>query len=294
MQPGQMAYDRAITVFSPDGRLFQVEYARVAVTRGNTTVGLKFKKGIVLMADKKIGSRLVETSSIEKIFQIDEHVGAATSGLVADARVLVDYARLVAQINKVTYSEKIGVDLLVKRICDYKQNYTQYGGVRPFGTALLVAGVDDLGTHLFETDPSGALVSYKAGRPSWSSSRRSTKRGCPRTTRWSSASRRCRRPPRARNSTPARSRSGSSSKARSSGACRRRKWASTSRGSPTPPRRSHAQRASKRSPGRHFQGIRHRPVREVGREVRGPRQARGRREGPRREGGGPPERAGHR
>src|SRR5437667_397340 len=108
MQPGQMAYDRAITVFSPDGRLFQVEYARVAVTRGNTTVGLKFKDGIVLMADKKIGSRLVETSSIEKIFQIDEHVGAATSGLVADARVLVDYARLVAQINKVTYSEKLG------------------------------------------------------------------------------------------------------------------------------------------------------------------------------------------
>ena len=75
----------------------------------------------------------------------------------------MDYARLVAQINKVTYSEKIGVDLLVKRICDYKQNYTQYGGVRPFGTALLVGGVDDLGVHLYETDPSGALVSYKAG-----------------------------------------------------------------------------------------------------------------------------------
>ncbi|MEK6838412.1 MAG: archaeal proteasome endopeptidase complex subunit alpha [Candidatus Thermoplasmatota archaeon] len=163
MQPGQMAYDRAITVFSPDGRLFQVEYARVAVTRGNTTAGLKFKDGTVLMADKKISSRLVETSSIEKIFQIDEHVGCATSGLVADARVLVDYARLVAQINKVTYSERIGIDLLVKRICDFKQNYTQYGGVRPFGTALLVAGVDDLGVHLYETDPSGALVSYKAG-----------------------------------------------------------------------------------------------------------------------------------
>jgi len=163
MQPGQMAYDRAITVFSPDGRLFQVEYARVAVTRGNTTAGLKFKNGIVLMADKKISSRLVETSSIEKIFQLDEHIGCATSGLVADARVLVDFARLVAQINKVTYSEKITVDMLVKKICDYKQNYTQYGGVRPFGTALLVAGVDDLGVHLFETDPSGALVSYKAG-----------------------------------------------------------------------------------------------------------------------------------
>lgn len=163
MQPGQMAYDRAITVFSPDGRLFQVEYARVAVTRGNTTAGLKFKNGIVLMADKKIGSRLVETSSIEKIFQIDEHVGCATSGLVADARVLVDYARLVSQINKVTYAERMGIDLLVKRICDFKQNYTQYGGVRPFGTALLVGGVDDAGIHLYETDPSGALVSYKAG-----------------------------------------------------------------------------------------------------------------------------------
>ena len=163
MQPGQMAYDRAITVFSPDGRLFQVEYARVAVTRGTTTAGLKFKDGIVLMADKKIASKLMEPSSVEKIFQIDEHVGCATSGLVADARALVDFARIVAQINKVTYDERISVDLLVKKICDYKQNYTQYGGVRPFGTALLVAGVDTQGNHLFETDPSGALVSYKAG-----------------------------------------------------------------------------------------------------------------------------------
>ncbi len=163
MQPGQMAYDRAITVFSPDGRLFQVEYARVAVTRGTTTAGLKFKDGIVLMADKKIASKLMEPSSVEKIFQIDEHVGCATSGLVADARALVDFARIVSQINKVTYDEKISIDLLVKKICDYKQNYTQYGGVRPFGTALLVAGVDSQGNHLFETDPSGALVSYKAG-----------------------------------------------------------------------------------------------------------------------------------
>lgn len=162
MQPGQMAYDRAITVFSPDGRLFQVEYARVAVTRGTNTAGLKFKNGIVLMADKKLASRLIEASSFEKIFQIDEHVGCATCGLVADARVLVDYARIVSQINKVTYNERIAVDVLVKKICDYKQNYTQYGGVRPFGTALLVAGVDEQGTHLFETDPSGALVSYKA------------------------------------------------------------------------------------------------------------------------------------
>jgi len=158
-----MAYDRAITVFSPDGRLFQVEYAREAVKRGTTTVGLKFKEGVALIVDKRIASRLIESKSIEKIFQIDEHIGCATSGLVSDARVLVDHARVVAQVNKVTYAEKINIETLVKRICDFKQNYTQYGGVRPFGTALLVAGVDEQGNHLFETDPSGALVSYKAG-----------------------------------------------------------------------------------------------------------------------------------
>lgn len=163
MQPGQMAYDRAITVFSPDGRLFQVEYARVAVTRGATTAGIKYKDGVILLAGKGVSSRLMEATSIEKIFQIDQHIGCATSGLVADARVLVDYARLVAQINKVTYNELISVDMLVKRVCDYKQNYTQYGGVRPFGTALLIGGADDEGLHLYETDPSGALVSYKAG-----------------------------------------------------------------------------------------------------------------------------------
>ncbi|MEM3058516.1 MAG: archaeal proteasome endopeptidase complex subunit alpha [Methanomassiliicoccales archaeon] len=158
-----MAYDRAITVFSPDGRLFQVEYAREAVKRGTTTVGLKFRDGVVLIVDKRIASRLMEPKSIEKIYQIDDHMGCATSGLVADARILVDQARIIAQINKITYDEEISVEALVKRICDFKQNYTQYGGVRPFGTALLVAGVDHEGEHLFETDPSGALVSYKAG-----------------------------------------------------------------------------------------------------------------------------------
>ena len=161
MQPAQM-YDRAITVFSPDGRLFQVEYAREAVKRGTTTVGLKFKDGVVLIVDKRITSQLIEPASIEKIFKIDDHVGVATSGLVADARVLVDRARTDAQMNRVTYDENIEVETLVKKICDFKQTYTQYGGVRPFGTALLIAGSDSTGVHLFETDPSGALMSYKA------------------------------------------------------------------------------------------------------------------------------------
>ena len=170
MQPGQMAYDRGITVFSPDGRLFQVEYAREAVKKGTTTIGIKFKDGVLLVVDKRVSSRLVEPESIEKIYDIDDYIGCATSGLVADARILVDQARKEAQVHKVNYGENIGVEMLTKKVCDYEQNYTQYGGARPFGTALLVAGAADPGTHLFETDPSGALVAYKAscigtGRP---------------------------------------------------------------------------------------------------------------------------------
>ena len=170
MQPGQMAYDRGITVFSPDGRLFQVEYAREAVKKGSTTIGVKYKDGVALIVDKRSASKLLEPTSTEKIHDIDDYIGCATSGLVADARILVDEARKDCQIHKVNYGENISVEMLVKKICDLKQNYTQYGGARPFGTALLVAGTDDLGVHLFETDPSGALVSYKAtaigsGRP---------------------------------------------------------------------------------------------------------------------------------
>jgi proteasome alpha subunit len=163
MQPGQMAYDRAITVFSPDGRLFQVEYAREAVRRGATTAGVVYSDGVVLIADRRIPNpKLAEASSLEKIHQIDENIACATAGLVADARVLVDYARLSAQINRVTYAEPMSVELLVRRICDYKQQYTQFGGVRPFGTALLVGGYDDGGIHLYETEPSGSLTSFKA------------------------------------------------------------------------------------------------------------------------------------
>lgn len=158
-----MGYDRAITVFSPDGRLFQVEYARESVKRGTTTVGLLFDGGVILIVDKRIASRLIKPSSIEKVFEIDAHIGFATSGLVADARVLVDRARIEAQISRITYGEPISIEVMAKRICDFKQSYTQYGGVRPFGTALIIAGVDERGPALYETDPSGAFQSYTAG-----------------------------------------------------------------------------------------------------------------------------------
>ena len=164
MQPLQQnaGYDRAITVFSPDGRLFQVEYAREAVKRGTTSLGVKSKEGVVLVVDKRTTSRLVEAKSIEKIFQIDNHIGAATSGLVADARALIERARIESQINRITYNEPILVSGLAKKICDMKQLYTQNGGVRPFGSALIIGGVNGEDVRLFETDPSGALIEYKA------------------------------------------------------------------------------------------------------------------------------------
>jgi len=171
MQPQyQMGYDRAITVFSPDGRLYQVEYAREAVKRGTTAVGIKCNEGVILLVDKRVSSRLLEPASIEKIYQIDEHIGVASSGLVGDARLLVDRARVEAQINRVSYDESIEVESLAKKICDHMQVYTQFGGARPYGTALLIAGVSEGEARLFETDPSGTLLEYKAtgigiGRP---------------------------------------------------------------------------------------------------------------------------------
>ena len=159
---GPAAYDRAITVFSPDGRLFQVEYAREAVKRGTTAIGLIYKDGVLLAVDKNVSSKLIVPKSIEKIFQIDDHIGVATSGLVADARRLIEDARVKAQRNKLVYNEPINVSSLTKEICDIKQAYTQYGGARPFGTALLIAGVNSE-PHLFETDPSGAFTQFKAG-----------------------------------------------------------------------------------------------------------------------------------
>ncbi|OIO28770.1 proteasome endopeptidase complex, archaeal, alpha subunit [Candidatus Micrarchaeota archaeon CG_4_10_14_0_2_um_filter_60_11] len=159
--PSQAAYDRAITVFSPDGRLFQVEYAREAVRTGATSIGVVCRDGIVLVAHKRITSPLAVSASHEKIFQIDAHIAASSSGLVADARRLVDTARLEAQKHRLTYDEEIPIELLAKNIGDHIQFFTQYAGVRPYGVSLLIAGADgDL--HLFETDPSGALFEYKA------------------------------------------------------------------------------------------------------------------------------------
>ncbi len=160
--PQQSAYDRAITVFSPDGRLFQVEYAREAVRTGSTSIGVTCRDGVALVAHKRIVSKLIVGDSHEKLFQVDNHIASTSSGLVADARKLVDFARLECQRHHLTYDESIPVELLAKKIGDHLQFYTQFGGVRPYGVSLLIAGVSDGKARLFETDPSGALFEYKA------------------------------------------------------------------------------------------------------------------------------------
>ena len=155
------AYDRAITVFSPDGRLFQVEYAMELVNRGATILGIQCAEGVVLGAEENV-EPLEETGYSWKIFRIDEHIGAAIVGLSSDARVLIDQARVYAQSNKLTYDEPIDTEVVTKRICDIQQMYTQHAGVRPFGVSLIFGGVDKTGSRVFGTHPSGTYRGYKA------------------------------------------------------------------------------------------------------------------------------------
>jgi len=159
---GQVAYDRAITVFSPDGRIFQVEYAREAVKRGATAVGIVYKTGVLLAVDKTTDYKLLVPDSIEKIYQIDGHIGAASSGLIADARRIVEEARLEAQRNKIVYDEDVTVSELTRKVSNLAQAYTQYGGIRPLGCSLLIAGITNGDKQLYETDPSGAYSQYLA------------------------------------------------------------------------------------------------------------------------------------
>ena len=155
-------YDRAITIFSPDGRLFQVEYALETVKRGSTVLGVTCPEGVVLAAEERSTSKLQDPNFIWKVFQIDDHVGAAISGLSSDARVLVDQARIFAQTNKLTYDEPIDVETLSKKVGDIEQLYTQHGGVRPFGVSIIFGGVDKSGAKVLQTDPSGSCWGYKA------------------------------------------------------------------------------------------------------------------------------------
>ncbi len=161
MLPAQQGYDRAITVFSPDGRLYQVEYAIETVRRGTIAVGVKCKDGIVIAVEEK--PRKLQISKIaQKIFQIDDHVGVAAAGYIPDARSQVDNARFFSQSNKMIYDEPVEVEAIAKHLADQCQQYTQYAGVRPFGVALILGGVVNKTPQLYLTDPSGTYISYDA------------------------------------------------------------------------------------------------------------------------------------
>ncbi|MDH5697697.1 MAG: archaeal proteasome endopeptidase complex subunit alpha [Nitrosopumilus sp.] len=161
MLPAQQGYDRAITVFSPDGRLYQVEYAIETVRRGTIAVGIKCKDGIIIAVEER-PRKLQISDTAQKIFQIDDHVGVAAAGYIPDARSQVDNARFFSQSNKMIYDEPVEVETIAKHLADQCQQYTQYAGVRPYGVALILGGVVNNTPQLYLTDPSGTYISYDA------------------------------------------------------------------------------------------------------------------------------------
>lgn len=161
MLPEYMGYDRTMSTFSPDGRLFQVEYAKEAVKKGTTSLGLTFKGGVIL-ATVKQSMELAVPNSLEKMFKIDDHLGVVAAGLLADARVMTNQLRIHSQIHRLTYEQPIDVWAISKILGDKMQFSTLYAGLRPFGVSFLIGGVDSTGPHLIEADPSGMLYEWKA------------------------------------------------------------------------------------------------------------------------------------
>ncbi|KAI8366618.1 nucleophile aminohydrolase [Radiomyces spectabilis] len=161
-------YDRGVNTFSPEGRLFQVEYAIEAIKLGTTAIGIQTSEGVVLAVEKRVSSPLLEASSIEKIMEIDEHLGCAVSGMTADARTMIEHARVAAQNHRFTYDEKLKVESVTQSVCDLALRFGESAEgeesimSRPFGVALLIAGVDEKGPQLFHADPSGTFMSYQA------------------------------------------------------------------------------------------------------------------------------------
>ncbi|HLD37844.1 MAG TPA: archaeal proteasome endopeptidase complex subunit alpha [Candidatus Nanoarchaeia archaeon] len=162
MQHQAMGYDRTATMFSPDGHLLQVEYAEKTVRLGSASIGMVCSDGVFILADKRIEDALIVKESANKISEIDFHIIASVAGIVSDARVLIERAQLLAQQHRITYDSPIETESVVKEIANVKQQFTQYGGARPFGVSMMTAGINRKKMELFVSDITGNYFSYHA------------------------------------------------------------------------------------------------------------------------------------
>ena len=161
MYPNVQAYDRGV-MFNPDGRLFQVEYAKEAVRKGATSIGIVGKDSVVLVAHKNINDPLAVPSTIQKVFRIDSQICATYSGMVSDGLHIIDTARSNTQNHRMLFDEIKSIESLSKNISAYMMQATQYGGMRPYAVSLLVGGIDDYGPRLFEIEPGASFLGYRA------------------------------------------------------------------------------------------------------------------------------------
>jgi proteasome alpha subunit len=162
MQHQAMGYDRTSTMFSPDGHLLQVEYAEKTVRLGSSSIGMKCSDGVFILSDRRSEDKLVVKRSTSKVHEIDSHLIASVSGIVSDARILIEKAQVLAQQNRMTYDTPIGTELLIKEIANLQQQFTQYGGARPYGVSMMVAGVTDESPELYTSDVTGNYFEYYA------------------------------------------------------------------------------------------------------------------------------------
>ena len=160
MQHQQMGYDRTATMFSPEGHLLQVEYAEKTVRLGSSSIGMVCSDGVFILADKRNEDTLVVPSSAQKVYEIDTHIIGSVAGIISDARVLIDKAQVLAQQHRVTYDSPIEPEIVIKEISNTKQQFTQYGGARPFGVSVMIAGLQDNRGRLYTSDITGNYYEY--------------------------------------------------------------------------------------------------------------------------------------